>query len=750
VKILDFGLAKALEEDAASVDISTSPTLSRMATMQGVLLGTAAYMSPEQAKAKPVDRRTDIWAFGCVLYEMLTGKMAFSGETVTDTLAAVIRADPDWSQLPTATPMRVRVLLQRCLQKDAKQRLRDIGDARISLDEVLSGAPEGVPSLVAGALPAKRRWFWPVAAVAAVLVAGVVGGLAVWNLKPAPVKPVTRTVINLPPGQRLADFDQPVLALSADGSQFAYVATTQGGKQQIYLRAMDSLEARPVPGTEGASNPFFSPDGQWLGFFADGKLKKVPVAGGAPETLASGATLFRGASWSDQGKIAFAPGGSTALRQVSDTGGNPEPLTRFGKGENTHRWPEFLPGGKALLFDTEGGGALGDWQIVVQSLSSGERRKLADGVQPRYAPPRHLIYGQAGNLMAVPFDAKGLEVTGAAVPVVEGVLQTRGTGAVQFSVSATGSLIYIPGGAQSASQRKLVWVTRKGAEQPLATPPQEYLFPRISPDDRRLAVGIPGSEGTQLWLYDLARDTVSRLTFEGSTNNFPVWTPDGRRIVFVSNREGPLNIFWELADGSGGLERLTSGENVQIPVSRSPDGELLAFIKLSPETGSDVCVLRLSDHRAQPFLQMPFNEAAPQFSPDGRWLAYVSNESSRYEVYVQRYPGPGGKYQISTEGGTEPVWNGNGRELFYRSGDKMMAVDIATQPSFVVGRPRVLFQGQYVANVGPQVAPYYDVSRDGQRFLMVKPVEQGQAAPTQINVVLNWSEELKRLVPTGK
>jgi eukaryotic-like serine/threonine-protein kinase len=749
LKILDFGLAKAMEEDSMSVDISTSPTLSRLATMQGVLLGTAAYMSPEQAKGKTVDRRTDIWAFGCVLYEMLTGKMAFSGEAVTGTLAAVIRGEPDWSQLPTATPMRVRVLLQRCLQKDPKQRLRDIGDARISLDEVLYGAADPAPAVSPqAAVPLWRRTLpW----VTGLLIAAI-ASLATWNLRPAPARPVTRTVITLPPGQQLAGFDQPVLALSADGSQLAYVATTQAGKQQIYLRALDSLEARPVPGTEGASGPFFSPDGQWLAFFADGKLKKVSVSGGAPEILASGAALPRGASWSTKGNIVFAPGGSTVLRQVSDTGGNPEQLTRFGKGESNHRWPEFLPGGKALLFNSGGGGAVGNWQIVVQSLSNGEKRNVAEGPQPRYAPPGHLIYGQAGNLMAVPFDGKRLEVTGAAVPVVEGVRQTPGTGAVQFSASATGSLAYIPGGVQSDSQRKLVWVNRNGREQPLAAPPQNYSFPRISPDGRRLAMGISGNEGPQLWLYDLARDTLSRLTFEGSTNNFPVWTPDDRRIAFVSNREGPLNIFWQLADGSGGLERLTTNETVQVPISWSSDGQLLTLVGRAPETGDDIWVLRLSDRKTQPFLQTPFNEAAPQFSPDRHWLAYASNESSRYEVYVQPYPGPGGKYQISTDGGTEPVWDHSGRELFYRSGDKMMAVDIATQPAFVAGKPHVLFQGPYVANVGPQICPYYDVSRDGQRFLMVQSAEQQQTgtAPTQIIVVQNWTEELKRLVPTRK
>jgi serine/threonine-protein kinase len=736
VKILDFGLAKALEGEATSVDISTSPTLSRMATMQGVLLGTAAYMSPEQAKAKPVDRRTDIWAFGCVLYEMLTGKMAFSGETVTDTLAAVVMKDPDWLQLPPKTPMRVRVLLQRCLQKDVRQRLQAMGDARISLEEVLSGAPEGTPSPALGP-PTKQWWLWLASGIAVVIVA-TAASLVTWNLKPSPAKPVMRFTISLPTGQRLAGLNRQALALAADGSQLAYVATTQGGVQQIYLKAMNSTEARAIPGTEGATNPFFSPDGQWLGFFADGKLKKISVSGGAAVTLED-AGFPIGASWSNRGIIVFQPMLGGPLQKVSDAGGAPQLLTRFEKGEFVHGWPEFLPDGKAVLFNY--GTPTG---IAVQTLGTGERRDLIQsGSSPRYASSGHLIYAQAGNLMAVPFDLEGLEVRGAAVPVVEGVFQSSAGSATQYSISSTGSLIYVSGGAATAQSRP-VWVSRNGREQSVAAPEHAYDFPRLSPDGRRIAVIIEG----QIWLYDLSRETLTRLTFEGTNNNVLVWTPDGKRIAFNSNRAGQLNIFWQLADGSGGLEQLTSSELVQAPSAFSPDGQLLAFIEINPSTGADIWTLRLSDRKAQPFLRTPFNERVPRFSPDGHWLSYVSNESGRYEVYVQPYPGPGGKWQISTEGGSEALWNRNGRELFYRNGDKMMSVAISTQPSFAAGNPRQLFKGDYQMNATG--IPEYDISPDGERFLMVKPVEQQQAAPTQINVVLNWTEELKRLVPTGK
>jgi serine/threonine protein kinase/Tol biopolymer transport system component len=757
VKVLDFGLAKAFAGDGANDDPSNSPTLSAAATMQGTILGTAAYMSPEQARAKAVDKRTDIWAFGCVLYELLAGRQAFHGETTTEILAAVLRGEPDWQALPASTPGKIRDLLRRCLQKEMNKRARDAGDARIEIEEALA-AP--VTAELTTAAPTKgfhalgRRAL--ILSLGTLLLGAVIASLATWNLKPSPPQPVTRTVINLPSGQQLTGLDSGVaVALSPDGTHLAYVAR-QGGTQQIYLRAMDSLEARPVPGTEGAVSPFFSPDGQWLGFFAGGKLKKVSVSEGAAVNVGDTA-VPGGGSWGSKGMIAFAPTLVGALQQVSDSGGAPQKLTRLEKGEVSQRWPEFLPGGKAVLFAASP--TSGNWtaaHIAVQSFETGERRNLVQGggTLPRYAPSGHLVYAQGGNLIAVPFDPQRLSSTGAAVPVVEGALQSPSSGATQYSFSATGTLVYVPGGVQGA-QRRLVWVTRNGAEQPLAAPAHAYLAPRLSPDGRRVAVTITEQE-SQTWLYDLSRETLTRLTFEGNSNQYPVWTPDGKRIAFQSSKEGPLNIFWQLADGSGGLERLATSEDTQAAHSWSPDGQLLAFIEVNPTTRFDIWVLRMGDpspgsglvRKAQPFLRTPFNESVPRFSPDGRWLAYISDESGRYEIYVQPYPGPGGKWQISTEGGTEPAWNPNGRELFYRSGDKMMAADIATQLGFAAGKPRMLFEGPYLPT--PSTIPNYDVSPDGQRFLMLKPVEQTGAAPTQINVVLNWFEELKRRVPAGK
>jgi Tol biopolymer transport system component len=537
------------------------------------------------------------------------------------------------------------------------------------------------------------------------------------------------------------------VALSPDGTRLAYVARQGDGTQKLYLRAMDSLEAKPIPGTDGAVNPFFSPDGLWLGFFVGQKLKKISVNGGVALTLGD-ASFPHGASWSSLGVIAFSPSIGSSLKQVPDGGGTPQLLTRLQKGEVNQRWPEFLPGAKAVLFT--GAPTNASWNnadVAAQSVGTGERRNLIQGgTHPRYAASGHLVYAQGGSLMAVPFDPRRLAITGVAVPIVEGVLQSPSSGAAQYSLSATGSLVYVSGGVQ-ADQRRLVWVTRNGAEQPVAAPARSYVYPRISPDGQRVSVAIT-EEDTQIWLFDLTREKLTRITFGGSVNQDSIWTRDGKRIAVQSNREGTLNIFWQLADGSGGLEHLVSSEYDNFPLSWSPDGQLLAFAEVNPTTGYDLWVLRLSDRKAQPFLRTTFNESAAHFSPDGRWLAYISDESGRFEIYVQPYPGPGGKWQISTEGGTEPVWNPNGRELFYRSGGKMMAVDIATQPTFASGKPRMLFEGQY--SPAPGAANNFDVSSDGQRFLMIKPNEAGEAAPTQINVVLNWFEELKQKVPTGE
>jgi Tol biopolymer transport system component len=747
-KLLDFGLAKLKQDVAPVTPLSGLPTMSAAITGEGAILGTLQYMAPEQVEAKEVDARTDIFAFGTVVYEMATGRRAFEGKNSASVMAKILETDPPlMSSLQPMTPPGLDRVVRKCLAKEPDDRWQSAKDLCDEMEWIAEEDSHVSLLPIAPARSIGTRWGGALLWGGASLLLAAIVGLAVWDLKPPLSQPVTRTVITLPQGQQLAGLDfGPALALSPDGTHLAYVAA-QSGARQLYVRAMDSLEAKPVPGTEGAVEPFFSPNGQWLGFFAGGNLKKVSMSGGPALTIAN-ASQPRGASWSSHGMIAFAPTTISALQQVPAEGGTQRLPTRLEKGDTGYLWPEFLPSGKAVLFAArvvDGSG------VAVQSIATGERRNLVQGgMYPRYASSGHLVYAEGANLMAVPFDPQRLTVMGEAVPVVESVLQSN-NGAAQYSISSTGSLVYVPGGVQS-SPRNLVWVSRNGAEQPLSAPEHGYDTPRISPDGQRLAVVTDA----QIWLYHFSRQTLTRFTFEGSVNSRPVWAPDSKRIAFYSNKEGPLNIFWQLADGSGGLERLTTSENVNVPTSFSPDGRILAFHEADPTTGNDIWVLRLGDlsagsgqvRKAQPFLRTRFNEGGPRFSPDGRWMAYVSDESGRTEIYVQPFPGHGGKWQISTDGGTEPVWNPNGRELFFRSGKMMMAVGIATQAGFTAGNPRMLFQGEYAP--ATNMFSNYDVSPDGQRFLMIKPTEQAQAAPTQINVVLNWFEELKQKVPTGK
>jgi len=517
----------------------------------------------------------------------------------------------------------------------------------------------------------------------------------------------------------------------------------RNGTRQLYVRALDSPEATPLAGTEGAyCTPTFSPDGHWVAFFDAGarELRKMAVRGGPPQTLSRAGGIL-GATWAGGDAIIYSDADAPGLRKVSSEGGTPVVITHLdtGKGETAHRWPAFLPGGKAFLFVVQYGDNPDHAEVVAQRIDTGQRQVLVHGgTFPQYVPAGYLAFVRGGKLMAVPFDAGRLQVTDQAAEVSEDV-QESGFGGAQFALSSEGSLVYVP---PSGARRRLVWVGRDGNEQLLLARPQNYGTIRLSPDGRRLAVGLDN----QIWLYDLSRDAWTRFTFEGDINEAPLWSPDGKRVTFLSNKEGRRNIYWQLADGSGGPERLTTGDYEHVPASWSPDGRLLAFVEENPSTHDDIWILRMSDRKQQPFLRTQFNENAPVFSPDGNWLAYASDESGRFEVYAQPYPGPGAKYQISSEGGGEPAWNPNGRELFYRSENRMMATEVTTRPSFSMGQARVLFEGQYVTGAAPQAeSATYCVSPDGQRFLMDK--QSGGA--TQINVVLNWFEELKRRVPLG-
>jgi len=752
-KLLDFGLAKLRQEAAPATPLSQLPTAANKdaVTQQGTILGTLQYMAPEQleGKTEEIDARTDLFAFGTVVYEMATGKKAFEGKSQASVIGAIMKEDPPpISSLQPMTPPALDRVVKKCLAKERDDRWQSAKDLTDELKWITGAGSEASKAALPAATASQQRKI-PVAVAGLVAATvAVITGLAIWLLKPAPPsspEPVSRFTITLPPGDRLGASDNQFLALSPDGRRLAYVAT-RGSAQQLFLRGIESLEATPIPGTEGANAPFFSPDGQWVAFFAESKLKKVPIAGGPPVTLAATAGAnIPGGTWGPDGNIIFANGNLADLAQVSEAGGTPKQLTTLdiAKGEIAERWPSLLPGGKAVLFTGFGGvNSAGNLEVSVAVLGTAERHSLIPGgTQSTYAPTGHLVYVQGGTLMAVPFDSRRLQVAGPSFPILEGVMRSGATGGVyQYAISTNGTLAYVAG--QNQDDRQMVWVDRRGKEELLAAPPRVYGYPRLSPDGRRIAVGIEG----QIWMYDLARGTLTRLTFQGINAN-SAWTPDGKRLAFQSSNGGPLNLSLQPADGSGAPERLTNREVRQAPSSFSPDGQLLAFVETTPNTGMDIWILRMSDRKAQPFLQTPANEGGPQFSPDGRWLAYSSNESGRTEIYVQPYPGPGGKWQISNDGGAEPMWNPNGRELFYRNGNKMMAVDVSVQPTFTPGNPRVLFEGQYLPTGA--ALPYYSVTPDGQRFLMVKASEQEQAA-TQINIVLNWFEELKRRAPASK
>ena len=737
VKVLDFGLAKALEGDPSSIDISTSPTISRMATQAGVLLGTAAYMSPEQAKAKSVDRRADIWAFGCVLFEMLTGKMAFGGEAVTDTLAAVIKSDPDWSQLPAATPPHIRVLLRRCLQKDPKQRLRDIGDARIALDEVLSGSAPS-PALVA---PLWRRVIpWTLFGVTAFALAIV--AWAPWHIgmTSGPAQ-LLRYEIALP--EKTSFGTQPVgmpLALSPDGRHLAFAAKEPDGPTQLWIRDLDSLAARPLPGTDGATSPFWSPDSRALAFQAGDKLEEVDISGGAPRVICGAGVL--GGSWSSSGVIVYGTWGG--MMTVSAAGGTPSLLIKrdVSRGSGVPALPSFLPGDRRFLYHVYGGPNAG---IHLGSLDGGggqsPSKPLVVGWPAAYAPtagsgPGHILYLQADRtLMAQAFDASHGQLEGDPEPIAQGVNY--------FTVSASGVLAYV-GGTAAAAQ--LTWFDRHG--KILGTVGEPGMFqplPKISPDGSAVVLARvdPGTGVTDLWLYSLARGTRSRLTFDGK-NSSPVWSPDGTHIAFQSAREGVINVYQQAVNGIGqaeAFEKPSGASVVPLPLDWSRDGRF--FIEnVFSGTKASIWVLPLSpgkDRKPAFYLNEEFNVSEAKLSPDGQWIAYLSDETGRDEIFVQTFPKPGGKWQVSANGGTHPVWGRDGSELYFLGlGGRLMAVEVkgGSGGGFQAGTPTALFDPHIAAGVEGGL----DVTKDG-RFLIPSVAGQSQNPTT---IVVNWPLLLKK------
>ncbi|MEP7247037.1 MAG: protein kinase [Gammaproteobacteria bacterium] len=748
VKVLDFGLAKALgPASAVGGSGAGSPTITTPAmTQMGVILGTAAYMSPEQAKGRGADKRSDVWAFGCVLYEMLTGRRAFQGEDVSDTLASVLKSDPDWNALPSTLPGSIRSLIEGSLKKDRRERIGDVSTALFVLNHPQAGstaAPVSQPS-------PQALWRRAVFFVVGVAI-GVAAATGVWKLKPSPAVPVTRFAFTLPQGQQVT-LQRQALAIAPDGTRIAYAADGR-----LYLRAMSELEARAIPETDGAVAPVFSPDGQSLVFFSvpDSALKRIAVSGGVPTKICQ-SQVPTGMSWGSDGILFAVPG--QGIMRVSPNGGNPEMLVAMNGSEGYVNDPQILPGDGALLFTVAPGAAAagGDqWanaRTLVQSLKTGERKTLIEGgADARYVPTGHLVYVRGGTLFALPFNLATLTVTGGAVSVVEGVRRvTAGTaGTAHFAFSNSGSLAYLPGPA-SGPQQALFLFDRKGGMDTLNLPPGSYGYPRVSPDGTRLAFETTDRKGTAVSIYELSgASSVRRLTFD-SNNRFPIWSADGHRITFQSDREGDHGLFWQSVDG-GAAQRLTKPDpgTSHVPESWSPAGETLLF-SATKGLATSLWTLSVPDRKTLRFddIQSSGTPTDAAFSPDGRWVAYQTAEPGETEgtTYVQSFPPSGTKHEIARGG--RPLWSRDGKELFYiPSPTQFMAVTVRTEPNWSVAGPVAVPRGFGASS--PATPRTFDILPDG-RFVGIGTVGQDRngSGPAQIQVVLNWFEELKVRVPT--
>ncbi|MEE8502232.1 MAG: protein kinase [Kiloniellales bacterium] len=715
------------------------------------MLGTAAYMSPEQARGQAVDKRADIWAFGVVLYEMLTGRQAFTGETISDTLAAVLRAEVDWEAVPAGTPASIRKLLRRCLTRDRKQRLQAIGEARIALEEQLADPAGSSVVMAAPALPVQPAWQralpWALAGVLALAL--LLAGISLYRLASREER-VVRAFIPAPPGT-VFDLDGvspgPV-TLSPDGSKLAFTARDEEGKVLLWVREIDSVAARPLSGTEDAQYPFWSADSRSVGFIANGKLKKIDAAGGPPLSLAD-APNGKGGTWNRDGVILFAPGPSAPIHRVPEAGGESTPLTEINteRGENSHRHPWFLPDGRHFLFVARISAGLAGEEgsaVLVGSLDGAEPRLLMRSESNALYASGHLLFVRENTLMARPFDPGALEFTGDAFPLAEDVQYiTGGAMAGVFSASQNGVLAYLTGEAGGYSQ--LRWLGRNGRELGTVGGEAAQFDVRLSPDQRRVAVArLESASGVpDIWIYEIDRGIATRFTFDPTADVYPVWSPDGRRIAFASRRGGGAgpDIYLKPYARSGEAELLLADDQATlVPTSFSRDGRYLSYLSIAGDT-VDLWVLPLEgDRKPIAFVQTPFLEGDGQFSPDGKWLAYASHESGRWEIYVTPFPGPGRKWQISTAGGSWARWRGDGREIYYHAPDgALMAVAVrARGDSLEINPPERL-----VENIGAPNSqlPAYDAAADGRRFLVNLPAAAERNDP--LTLVVNWPADLK-------
>ncbi len=763
VKVLDFGLAKVLEPTPrSSPSTSMSPTITTPAmTQAGMILGTAAYMAPEQAKGRAADRRSDVWAFGCVLFEMLTGKRAFEGEDVGDTLAAVLRGEPNWAALPPETPLALRKLIRGCLQKDRTQRIADISTAYFLLSD--PAAFDSVAPAMPRALPFWQR-AWPWASTGALMLALMLAVWAAWWPAPQHEQLLRRSVELGADASLVTNFSAAAgsaAVLSPDGRVLAFVARKAAGEaSQLYVRRLDQLEAAPLAGTEGSRNPFFSPDGQSIAFFAGGKLKRVAATGGAVVTLCD-VPFDRGGTWSEDGSILFASSGPPpGLRRVSSAGGVAEALTTPDPAAGEFAgWPQALPGGEAVLFTVfprlpSFADAILAANLVVQRLPGGPRKIVhRGGNYGRYLPSGHLVYVREGTLFAAPFDVDRLETTGPPVPAVEGVKQ--GEGGAQFTFSSRGTLVFVPG--QYGAGVPIQWMDAEGNLTPLRAVAADCRGLRFSPDGQRLAIWIRQGAHQDMWIYEWERDALTRMASDAGYDG--TWTPDGRRIAFASSSadKATPNLYWQRADGSGVAERLTESPNWQYPTSWHPSGKFLAFSERQPQGQSDIMILPLEGDdvsgwtpgKPSVFLDTSFHESSPAFSPDGRWLAYQSRESGTDEVYVRPFPGPGSRSLVSTAGGQSPVWSRNGKEVFYwsgdRSGEQIWVASYAVDgDSFRAEKPRAWSPVRIPRRAGN---PRFDLHPDGKRFAVLNAAEETEVR--RVVFITNFFDELRRIAPSA-
>jgi eukaryotic-like serine/threonine-protein kinase len=760
VKVLDFGLAKVAERSARQaptpVELSMSPTVTSPASISGVgvLLGTAAYMSPEQAKGKPADKRSDIWAFGCVLFEMLTGRQAFGGNNAMEAMARSIEREPDWTALPGSVPPTLRHLLRLCLDKDPTRRRQSAGDLRIDLEH-LEAQPLTMPS--APGMSDSRHSRRPrilIGATVLLAVAAVLGTVWLSNTTRSQTPRISRLAIMTTAATSLAiNGNDRDVAITPDGSRVVYVGNSG---RDLFVRPLDALDSLRLF-TGAPRGPFVSPDGQWVGFI-DGAaaLNKVAATGGPAIPVATLDGGSRGATWTPQNTIVFATAApTTGLQEVADDGGPTRILTRpdRARGEADHVWPELLPDGQAVLFTIAPiTGGVEAAQIAVYDRQTGTQKVLVrGGSHAHYVDSGHLVYAAGNTLRAVAFNPATLETRGSPVEIVSDMLTTEAppAGGMNGGIARDDTFVYVRGSGTYTRQRALVWVDRQGHETAIPAPLHAYFSPRISPDGNRIAVWV-AEQDSDLWLWDATRLTIARLTFTPGIDTYPVWTPDGRRLIFGSEREGTRNMYWQAADGTGGVDALIRSANVQYPVAITPDGSRLIFTETAPKTAEDVMQLELTpNHTATPLVRSSFAERNGVVSPDNRWLAYEANDSGQLEIYVRPYPNVNsGHWQVSNGGGTRPAWSPNGRELFYVSPTgAIMGVAVSEGASWAASAPTSLVKADYETTPPGSLNRNYDVSPDGRRFLLVKPVNGPGDLPTQMVVVQHFDELLKRFVP---